>query len=98
MSDTPLPNVGSFGVEITDESVQQEWDRFAMPDLSGDGDSFSTPIALPARITKTSLAVRAFDSSPAYDSTTALGDAFAKAQSTDLSQDDADVRHGRRWF
>jgi hypothetical protein len=76
VSDIPLPNVGSTGVEIA--------------------DSFSTPIALPARITKTTLAVRAFDSSPAYDSTTALGDVFTKAQSA--AEDDADVCHGRRRF
>jgi hypothetical protein len=69
-----------------------------MPDHSGDGDSFSKPVVLPARITKIALAARAFDSSPAYDCTTAFGDAFAKAQSTDLSEEDADVCHGRRGF
>jgi hypothetical protein len=94
--DTRLPYVGSSAAEISDESVQREWDRSAMPDHSGDGDSFSTPIALRARITKTTLARWTNDSFPAYDSTTALGDAFAKAQSSDLSQDNADVRHGCR--
>lgn len=96
MNDTPLPNVGSSAVETADESVQRGWDRFAMPDHSGDGDSFSTPISLPARIMKTTLAKWTNNSFPAYDSTTALGDAFAKAQSTDVSQDDTGVRHGRR--
>ena len=96
--DAPLPDLDSSGVETADESVQREWNRFAMTDCSVDGVSFSSPFAQPARAAKTTLTVRAFDSSPAYDSTTALGEAFAKANSTDLSHDDTDAPRSSRGF
>jgi hypothetical protein len=79
--DTPLSDVDSSGVETVDDSVQREWNRFAMTDRSVDGHSFSTLLGRRARVATTTLAVRAFDSSLAYDSTTALGEAFTKANS-----------------
>jgi hypothetical protein len=86
VSDAPLPNIGSSGVEIADESVQRECDQFANPDLSNDRESHRAPLAIAGRsTTKKSLEMRVYDSSPAFESTTALGDAFARAQSTDPS-------------
>ena len=85
MRDTPLPNNGSADAQMADESVQREWDRFAMPDLSNERESHGLPLAITGRSTTTAtIAIRAFDSLPAYDSSTALGDAFAKAELTDL--------------
>lgn len=85
MSETPLPNDGSADRQMADESVQHEWDRFAKPDLSSDRESHGSPLALTSRSsTNATIAIRAFDSLPAYDSTTAFGDAFAKVDLTDL--------------
>ena len=39
MSDAPVPNVGTSDAEILDQTIQREWDRFAMPDLSLDPES-----------------------------------------------------------
>jgi hypothetical protein len=72
VSEARLANTGSIDDEITDESAQREWDRFAIPDHSGDDDSSIPPIAVPARMTKATLARWTINSFLAYDSTTAL--------------------------
>ena len=89
MSETPLSPFGSSDAEIADQSVQRQWDRYAMPDLSGDQQSQQTPLALTVRsTTNATLVVQLYESSPAFGSTTSMGDAFAKAQSSDLTEDD----------
>jgi hypothetical protein len=92
VSDTPLPSVGISDAQITDQSVQREWDRFAAPQGSDGTESLPSPRALSrGGSTRATLALRVFDSAPAYDSTTALGDAFAKAQTGDPAEEDANV-------
>jgi hypothetical protein len=92
MSDVPRADAGSFDAEIADQFVQRQSDRFAMPDLSGDGEVRSSVLRHPSRrSTNPTLEVRVYDSFPAYSSTTALGDAFAKANSTGLTVKVVDV-------
>jgi len=97
VSDTPLPNAGLSDAEIADQYVQREWDRFAMPDLSEEREPHLHAIALPAHHSSTApVATSVYDSLPSYDSSTALGDAFAKAQSQDLAEEDTSVPHDHR--
>ena len=46
MSDTPLVNVRSAGLDMADESIQQKWDQFAKTDFSNDRKSFRAPLAV----------------------------------------------------
>lgn|GEM_PF-2612863 len=46
MSDAPIPNVGTSDAEILDQTIQPEWDRFAMPDLSFDPESHRSSLNL----------------------------------------------------
>jgi hypothetical protein len=74
-----------------EESVQREWNRFGMPDFS-DRDADLNPLALTSRsTTNSSLEMSLYDSSPAPQWRTALGDALAKAQSTDFTEEDFDA-------
>jgi hypothetical protein len=58
-----------------------------MPDLSDDSDSYRLPLALTTRSSSdATLAMRMYDSSPAFESATTLGDAFANTKSTNLSK------------
>ena len=92
MSDILPLSVSSSDDEIVDKAIQREWDRFGMPDYSVDHESHDSPLAPPLRSsTNVTFATRAFDSLPAYDSTTALGDAFARAESTDFTDEDTDA-------
>ncbi len=91
MSDTPSPDLGSSDAKIVDKTIQGNWDRFANPDLSV-AESLRSPLAPTSPGSTNAInAVRAFDSLPAYDSTTALGDAFARAESIDLDDEDFDA-------
>lgn len=93
MSDTPLPHIESSGVETLDESVQSAGDRFAMPDGSNGLRAQRAPLAITGRSrTNAGIELMAYDSSPAFKSTTALSDAFTRAKSRELSNDDADGR------
>lgn len=92
MSDKSVPSVASNGAETGDESVQREWDRFAMPDFSDERDSHRNPLSITGRsTTNAGLEMRVYDSLPAYGSSTALGDALARATSHDLPEEDADT-------
>ena len=83
MSEHSLPNDGSS--DAVDSTIQRKWDRYAMPDLSVDAGSSPTPVALASPgSTNATIAVSSFDSLPTYGSSTALGDAFAKAEAIDL--------------
>jgi hypothetical protein len=89
VSETTLPSNGSADAQLADESVQHDWDRFAKPDLSSNHESHGSRLALTSRSsTNATIAIRAFDSLPAYDSSTALGNAFAKADLTDFPPDE----------
>lgn len=89
MSDKPLPNVRSSGIEIADETIQRAWDRFAMLDHSVDPESHnSTPAPSSSNSVTETFAKKAFDSLMAYDSTTAVGDTFATAESSDRAVED----------
>jgi hypothetical protein len=82
VSDTPLPNVGSSDAEIVDETVQRAGGRFALRNPSIHRAWQRSPLALtPPTATNGTFAARAFDSPPARDSTTALGDVLAKVES-----------------
>ena len=99
MSDTPLPNVGSSDAEIVDKTIQRESDRFAAPELSVDPELHGSQLAFTSRSsTNATIATRAFDSRPAYDSTTALGDALARTESTDLADEDTGAPDDRGAF
>jgi hypothetical protein len=99
VSDTPLSNVGSSDADATDESVQRAWDRYAMPDLSGDREPRRLPLAPPShRTTNAPLDLNLYDSDPAFGSSTALSDAFARARSNDLAEDDAPPPSASRRF
>jgi hypothetical protein len=96
MSEVPHTGVGSSDAKIDDQFVQGPGDRFAMPDLSGDGEVRSSVSRHPSRrSTNPTLEGRVYDSFPAYSSTTALGDAFAKADSTDVTVEVVDVADER---
>ena len=47
MSDAPFPIVGS--PEDSDETIQREWNRFALPDLPADPETVVLPPTLVAR-------------------------------------------------
>ena len=95
MSYTPTLYDGSTGPTRADESVQREWDHFAMgdqiavPEFSDDLESCGSPLA-PAslRSTNETTATGAFDALSAKDATTALGDAYAGTGSADLADED----------
>ena len=75
-----------------DETMQRVVERFAMPDLSVDPElPDSSPPVTPGGSTEQTFAKSAFDSLPAYDSTTALGEAFSKAEATKFSDEDIDA-------
>jgi hypothetical protein len=83
MSEHSLPNDGSSAA--VDSTFQRKWNQYAMPDLSVDAESSPTPLALASPgSTNATIAVNSFDSLPTYGSSTALGDAFAKAEAIDL--------------
>jgi hypothetical protein len=89
VSETPLPSVGSSDTETVENTIQRKWDKFAMPDLSVDPESQRPPLVrASSRPTSSANASRAFDSLPAFDSTTALGDAFARAETIEELSDD----------
>jgi hypothetical protein len=52
MSQNPLNSADSFG-EVTDQSVQRAWDRFAMPDLSNDSANVARLESPLLRLSKT---------------------------------------------
>ena len=90
MSDTPLPSDGPSAAEIADQSVQREWDRYAMPDLSAKREPHSSPTdPPPSGSTNENPDTRFYDSYPGFSSTTALGEAFARAESTDAEAEHA---------
>ena len=92
MSEAPLPNYGNTDTVAVDNTIQRELDRHAIPDLTVDLESQLPPRALTSpSASNATIATKAFDSLPAYDSTTALGDAFARAESTDLADEDFDA-------
>ena len=92
MSDAPLSNAGSFDAEVVDETIQREWDRFAMPDHSFDPSVHGSRLASEASAsTNATNTTRAFDPLPAQSSTTSFGDVFAKAEVSDFVEEDADA-------
>ncbi len=82
MSDTPVPDVNSLYVEIADESVQPP--RKAAVTHAADNVE-SQPARTSPRSTNATVAAKFYDSSPAFRSTTALGDAFAKVELAELA-------------
>ena len=91
MSDAPLSNAGSFDAEAVDETIQREWDRFAMPDHSFDPSIHGSPLAADAGgSTNATVATSAFDSLAAYGSSIALDGDFTRAELTDLDDEDTD--------
>jgi hypothetical protein len=97
MSEPLPPTDGLSDAELADQSVQREWDRYAMPDFSGDQETQHSPLAPTARSSTDAIVpTRFYDSSPAFDSTTALGEAFAKAQASDFTNEDDYAPHGHR--
>ena len=75
-----------------DETMQRVVERFAMPDLSVDPESpDSSPAVTAHGSTGEAFTKSAFDSLPAYDSTTVLGEAFSKAEATTFSDEDIDT-------
>ncbi len=92
MSRSPISGVRAPEPDGDDQSVQRAWDRYAMPDLSSASETRSSPLALPARSsTNATLEIQVYDSSPSFGSTTALSDAFAKAESADLAEEDPEL-------
>ena len=99
MSDNPTSNDGSFDAEIIDNTIQRNWDRLVIPDLSVDPGTRRLPLAMTSSsATKATIAIRALDSLQSYDATTTLGDTVAKADSTVFAQDDIDVLSERGAF
>lgn len=96
MSYTPQSSDGLFNIEGTDQSIQRAWDRYAMPDHSEEQSDEGTveANALDDESPPTaSAAIRVYDSSPAFNSTTALADALANARAridTGTETDEAD--------
>ena len=96
MSDTPLPSDGPSDAEIADRSVQREWDRYAMPDLSAKKEPHSSPTDPPPSSSAYEVpATRFYDSYPAFGSTTALGEAFARAESAEAEGENPPPRSRR---
>ncbi len=99
MSETPLPSVGSSDAKTVDNTTQRKWDKFAMPDLSVGPESQRPQLTrASSRPTSSANASRAFDSLPAFDSTTALGDAFARAETIDIANNEVDALDDREAF
>ncbi|MFZ1063311.1 MAG: hypothetical protein WAN30_07560 [Acidimicrobiales bacterium] len=97
MSDTPNPGVGITDAETADQSIQRAWDRYAMADLTGEPSPAPPPLELTTRSSSTSnSAMSLYESTPAFDSTTALGDAFAKAESGNFIEEASLLPHGKR--
>jgi len=89
VSRTPISGVRPPDPDGDDQSVQRAWDRYAMPDLSSESDAPRSRLALLARSsTNATLEVEVYDSSPSFGSTTAMSDAFAKAESPVLAEED----------
>lgn len=85
MSDTPVPDVNSLYVEIADESVQTPR-KAAVTHAADNVESQPMRSARTSpRSTNATVAAKFYDSSPAYRSTTALGDAFAKVELAELA-------------
>jgi hypothetical protein len=99
MNETPFPDRGSFEAQIDDEAIQRGWDRFAMADFSVDPELRGSRRAPTRRSsTNANIAVRGFDTLPAYNATTALGGAFARTESTDLADENTDAPDDRAEF
>lgn len=99
MRETPLPSVGSSDAETVDNTIQRKWDKFAMPNLSVDPASQRPPLVRAlSSPTSSTIASRAFDSLPAFDSTTALGDAFTRAETIDVADNEVDAILDREVF
>jgi len=91
VSDAPLPTVGSADAGVVDETIQREWDRFAMPDHSFDPSAHGAPLAPDAGgSANATVETGAFESLQAYGSSTALDGDFTRAELTNLDDEDTD--------
>ncbi len=92
MGDTPLPNVGASDAERDDQTIQREWDRFAMSDRSDDLDLRDPLPTLPWGDPATkAFAKRALDSLLTYVAPTARADAYDGAESSDAAGEGTDA-------
>lgn len=94
VSDALLPNIGTS--DDVDETIQRQWDRFAMLDLSIDPEPDDPAPSLLARSSSdVATATGEVDSLRAHKFTIALGEAFARAKSTHQSDEDTNATHDR---
>jgi hypothetical protein len=62
VSDRQPPNAGSDDAGIADRAIQQQWDRYAMNDFSGEPEAYGSPQApISVELTNSPIATRAFD-------------------------------------
>lgn len=74
MSQSPLSDFGSSNADATDYAIQRRWNRFAMVDQSVDPEPEPSQIAAKSpQSTDATIYLRALDSLPGHDATTALG-------------------------
>lgn len=90
MSEAPVPNVGSSDGETDDQTIQRQWDRFAMYDHADGADPHDLPPAPTFRNpTAEAFAKRAFDSLVAHGATTPAD--VASFESSDSAREDTDA-------